>query len=99
VTDFPVEFNYGVMIRGRKMDHERGATQLISVTRNESHAEWLKDQVRSIIDLWIAWDGGVLADWPKIDSGWHCSASWCGVWQAGRCKGAHANGQLHLVAA
>lgn len=74
--EYPVWFKYGVMIRG-------GSTQVVSIHRNESHADWLREQVRPLVRT--ACLVGTDYSWVKNDTHYLCSATWCSWWSI--CKG------------
>jgi len=68
------EFRYGIMLHSNEV-------QLLRVTRDQRHFDWLYKQCQQIVRLI---ESG-LPTWPLNDSGWHCSPSWCANWQ--NCKG------------
>lgn len=74
--EYPVTFNYGVMVRG-------GKSQIVSVHRNESHTEWLRELVRPLVRTAISI--GTDESWAKNDTHYLCSESWCSWWSI--CKG------------
>lgn len=78
-------FHYGVVARN-KLPSDADAAKVMTVRRDVRHYAWLRDKVRPMVELALA----DLPEWPRNDQGWHCSGKWCPVWQAGRCKGAHA---------
>jgi len=73
---WPVTFKYGVLVRS-------GAAQVLEVHRNESHAEWLRDVVRPFIRSAMLL--GTEDTWPKNDTHYLCSSTWCSWWSV--CKG------------
>lgn len=73
---YPVTFNYGVMVRG-------GKSQIVSVHRNESHTDWLKEVVRPLVRTAVA--VGTDDSWSKNDTHFLCSETWCPWWSI--CKG------------
>lgn len=74
--EFPVTFKYGVMVRS-------GKAQIVSVHRNESHTEWLREIVRPFVRSTILL--GTDSSWPKNDTHYLCSETWCSWWSI--CKG------------
>jgi hypothetical protein len=78
--------------------HLKGATvqppQRLLVQRHEGHVEWLRQQLRRIIDLYEATEHGERA-WPLMDQSWHCSPKWCSVYS--ECKGAALESHLTLT--
>lgn len=74
--EYPVIFNYGVLVRG-------GGGQVVPVHRNESHADWLRDQVRPFVRT--ACLVGTDYPWIKNDTHYLCSETWCPWWSI--CKG------------
>lgn len=73
---YPVQFKYGVLVRG-------GQGQIVPIHRNESHADWLRDQVRPFIRT--ACLVGTESSWAKNDTHYLCSETWCPWWSI--CKG------------
>lgn len=74
--EYPVTFNYGVMVRG-------GKSQIVSVHRNESHTEWLRELVRPLVRTAVSI--GTDDSWAKNDTHFLCSETWCPWWSI--CKG------------
>lgn len=74
---YPVAFNFGVLVRGTN------DSQVVTVKRDESHTEWLKSQIRSTVRM--ALSVGTDVQWPTNDTGGLCSPVWCDNW--GSCKG------------
>jgi len=74
--EYPVTFNYGVMVRG-------GKSQIVSVHRNESHTEWLRELVRPFVRSAVSL--GTDDSWAKNDTHFLCSETWCPWWSI--CKG------------
>jgi hypothetical protein len=75
-------FNYGVMVRGDTPKH-----QIATVTRTESHYNWLRHFVRGAIGSSVA--VGTDTQWFMNDSSNLCSDKWCSFWSV--CKGAFVN--------
>ena len=73
---YPVTFNYGVLVRG-------GKSQVVAIHRNESHLEWLKEQIRPFIRTALL--NGTEHSWTKNDTHYLCSQTWCSYWSV--CKG------------
>lgn len=74
--EWPVTFNYGVLVRS-------GKAQIVTVHRNESHAEWLRDIVRPFVRSTMLL--GTDEPWAKNDTHYLCSETWCSWWSV--CKG------------
>lgn len=74
--EYPVTFNYGVMVRG-------GKAQIVPVHRNESHTQWLRDIVRPLVRTAMLL--GTDHSWAKNDTHYLCSDTWCSWWSI--CKG------------
>lgn len=87
---YPVEFRYGVMMRGKD------ETQIVPIRRTHNHEVWLSKIVEPLIRqmLAVGWDD----PWPMNDTHNLCSDKWCPWW--GGCKGhALSNTDLELFAA
>lgn len=78
-SEYPVDFRYGVMLR-----QEKPKSQILKVTRTESHLRWLRHAVRPLIEMSIAIGEDKL--WVMNDTGALCSERWCPYWSV--CKGA-----------
>lgn len=74
-----VGFNYGVMVRGDVPKH-----QIVSISRNEAHHNWLKHSVGGALHSALA--TSTQRNWVMNDSSALCSANWCSYWSV--CKGA-----------
>ena len=74
--EYPMTFNYGVMVRG-------GRAQVVRIHRNESHTDWLREQVRPLVRT--ACSLGTDHSWIKNDTHYLCSETWCPWWSI--CKG------------
>lgn len=74
--EYPVQFKYGIMVRG-------GQAQVLPIHRNESHTDWLREQVRPLVRT--ACLVGVDYSWSKNDTHYLCSETWCPWWSI--CKG------------
>lgn len=77
--EYPVSFSFGVLMRGTN------DSQVVTVKRDESHTQWLKEQIRPIVNMALA--VGSDQRWPTNDTGGLCSPVWCDNW--GSCKGIH----------
>lgn len=69
-------FRYGISLYD-------GSTQMLDVTRDMSHLNWLKEMCSQI--AWMIENN--VNPWPYNDSGWHCSPKWCPKFST--CKGLH----------
>lgn len=74
---YPVNFNFGVLVRGTNN------SQVVTVRREASHTEWLKRQIRTTVSM--ALSVGTDLPWPTNDTGGLCSPVWCDNWAS--CKG------------
>ena len=83
-TSFPIDFTYGVMIRGSK---PKG--QMLTVTRHQGHADFATKRMMQIVDMYMMY--GLDRSWPMNDDHFLCNSTWCPWWSL--CKG------LHLTAA
>ena len=75
--EYPIHFNFGVLIRGTS------DSQVVHVTRDAKHTEWLRRQIRSTVRM--ALTVGTDMPWPTNDTGGLCSDLWCDNWA--NCKG------------
>lgn len=73
---FPMNFNYGVMVRDKK-------AQQVTVRRTAAHVDWLRSVIRPFISLALA--VGTDESWPRTDTGYLCSEKWCSWYN--QCKG------------
>lgn len=78
---WPVTFRYGVMVRDGKN------AQVVTVQRTERHVQWLREIVRPFIRMAVL--QGTDQSWPKNDTHYLCSSTWCSYWSV--CKGAALN--------
>lgn len=69
-------FTYGITL------HD-GSTQVLEVTRDQSHLNWLKQMCSQI--AWMIEND--VNPWPYNDSGWWCGPTWCP--RFAECKGRH----------
>lgn len=76
--EYPVHFNFGVLLRGKR------EAQLVHVTRTDAHTAWLKQQVAPLVRQAVLL--GDNTTWPINDDHGLCSEVWCPAWSA--CKGA-----------
>lgn len=86
--DDPVPFRFGVMVR-----QPTPKAQIITTVRTSDQSDWLKRQVKSVVDT--ALDGWGNADWMMNDQHNLCSSKWCDYWHL--CKGAHWDERSMLV--
>lgn len=88
LTEFPVDFKYGVMLRT-----EKTTAQVVTLHRNYSHLNFIKNtlvlpSVRMAVLL------GTDESWPMNDTTVLCSERWCDRWSI--CKGAYlTNGDIY----
>lgn len=76
---YPVEFNFGVLVRGTN------DTKVVTIHRDERHERWLVNQIIPIVRHALML--GTDMKWITNDTGALCSPDWCPAWSA--CKGAH----------
>lgn len=79
-TDFPINFTYGVMLRGST---PKG--QILTVTRTQGHADWAVKRMMQFVDLHHHY--GLDNPWPANDDHFLCSTTWCPWYSI--CRGAH----------
>jgi hypothetical protein len=79
---YPMDFTYGVMVRGVRKSNP----QLLTVQRTQAHADFMIERVKSYLDL--ALNFTLERSWPRDDDHFLCSAKWCPWWVL--CKGAHS---------
>lgn len=80
VASLPMQFNYGVMIRGSKPQG-----QILSITRTQGHIDFATRRMKQLVDLLHFY--GLDKPWPMDDDHFLCSSTWCPWWSI--CKGAH----------
>lgn len=78
--DEPTLFRFGVMMR-----QTTPKAQIVTVSRDNSHVEWLRRQVSSVITS--AMIVGTEREWAINDQHNLCSSQWCDYWSI--CKGVH----------
>jgi hypothetical protein len=83
-SDYPVQFNYGVMTRTSK-----SVGQIVKVVRTQAHAQWIQRQVENIVTQGLR--TSVDMPWLANDQNNLCSSKWCSFWSI--CKGAHVSEQ------
>lgn len=79
LSDLPVDFRYGVMIR-----QEKPRSQIVRLSRGSSHLRWLEHTIKPVLSTGLL--VGVDNSWPMNDSSNLCSEKWCSYWSI--CKGA-----------
>lgn len=93
---WPVDFNYGVMVRNEKSTDKKpyaapGKGQRVHIRRFESHADWIVDQTVRAVTFVLGAD--INKPWPAIDNHALCSEKWCPWWE--KCKGSHLTRDEH----
>lgn len=78
VTDWPVRFTFGVMIRKQSSEG-----QMVSVIRTHRNGVWIEQQIKNLVASAIRM--GDNNPWPQIDQGFLCNEVWCPWWSV--CKG------------
>jgi len=81
-SQFPVTFNFGVMVKSSKPEG-----QILSIQRTAQHASWLETQTRNIVASALRM--GQENTWPQVDQHFLCSDKWCPWWSI--CKGSHVS--------
>ncbi len=81
--DEPMDFTFVNMVKGPVRE-----PQIVTVSRQRPHYEWLRAMLWRIVDLYWATDAGRIG-WPMNDGHVLCSTKWCTEFAAGRCKGAY----------
>lgn len=87
---YPVQWAYGVVL---KSPMKQPKTQIVEFTRDEGHASWLIEQLKSILDQHVNLATpqrvtlGTSRAWLKNDQHALCSEKWCPVFAS--CKGKH----------
>lgn len=79
VNEWPVRFNFGVMIRKAKSE---GA--ITSVIRTARHGKWIETQIKNLVSAALRLGDDL--PWPQVDQGYLCNSTWCPWWSV--CKGA-----------
>jgi len=80
VTDWPVRFTFGVMIRKQSSEG-----QMVSIIRTARHGAWIEQQIKNMVGAALRM--GNDQPWFQIDQGYLCNETWCPWWSV--CKGAH----------
>lgn len=79
VSDWPVSFTFGVMIRKEKSEGSR-----TTVIRTARHGAWIERQITNLVSAALRLGNDL--PWPQVDQGYLCSETWCPWWSV--CKGA-----------
>lgn len=79
LSDYPVEFRYGVMVR-----QEKPKAQIVSIHRTEAHERWLMHNIKPAVVNAVR--VGINNNWLMNDTSALCSEKWCDYWSL--CKGA-----------
>ena len=77
--DEPTLFRFGIMVR-----QQSPKAQILTVARDANQIEFLKRQIKSVVDTTVAMWYEV--DWVINDQHFLCSSTWCDYWSM--CKGA-----------
>ncbi len=81
VLDYPVQFNFGVMVRNAS-----SSGQIVRVKRKPEHAKWVVTQATALINSILLSKIYLPQErWPVNDQHHLCSERWCPVWSM--CKG------------
>ena len=85
LIDYPVTFNFGVMIRNAS-----STGQIVSVTRTANHGQWIIDQTIALVNNLLTVQAKMPSTrWLVNDQHHLCSQRWCPVWSM--CKGSYIN--------
>lgn len=85
LIDYPVTFNFGVMIRNGS-----STGQIVPVTRTASHGQWIIDQTIALVNNLLTVQAKMPSTrWIVNDQHYLCSQRWCPVWSM--CKGSYIN--------
>ncbi len=79
-AEWPLTFNFGVMIRGKNEG------QIVPVDRDASHFEWLRRTSMAFARQYL--NNTTDVEWPMNDTHYLCSDTWCPFWSV--CRGCHA---------
>jgi hypothetical protein len=83
MIDYPVEFNFGVMIRNAS-----STGQIVSITRTPEHGQWIIDQTIALVNNLLTVQAKMPSTrWIVNDQHYLCSQRWCPVWSM--CKGSY----------
>jgi CRISPR/Cas system-associated exonuclease Cas4 (RecB family) len=82
-VELPVQFNFGVMVRGEK----KASGQIVTVERRVEHRDWFLKRLRDVARFVIR--NGVDESWPTNDESFLCSATWCEFYA--QCRGAYVS--------
>jgi hypothetical protein len=81
--DYPVDFNFGVMIRNAS-----STGQIVQVTRTQEHGQWIIDQTIALVNNLLTVQAKMPSTrWIINDQHYLCSQRWCPVWSM--CKGSY----------
>lgn len=80
MTDYPVEFRYGVMVR-----QEKPKAQIGVLSRTREHNDWLLHTIKPVVQTAMVMSTN--RNWIMNDTSALCSDKWCDYWNL--CKGAH----------
>ena len=83
MIDYPVEFNFGVMIRNAS-----STGQIVSISRTPEHGQWIIDQTIALVNNLLTVQAKMPSSrWIVNDQHYLCSQRWCPVWSM--CKGSY----------
>ena len=87
LIDYPVEFNFGVMIRNAS-----STGQIVRIKRREEHGHWIINQTKSLVTSILTMQKYLPSErWLVNDQHFLCSDRWCPVWSM--CKGSYLRGE------
>ena len=81
LTEFDVDFSFGVMIRNAS-----STGQIVTVQRTAGHGDWIIEQTTSLVNTLLTMSNNLPSErWLVNDQHFLCSPRWCPVWSL--CKG------------
>jgi hypothetical protein len=87
MIEYPVEFNFGVMIRNAS-----STGQIVSIIRTPEHGQWIIDQTIALVNNLLTVQAKMPSSrWIVNDQHYLCSQRWCPVWSM--CKGSYITGE------
>lgn len=88
IVQLPVEFKFGVMVRGDK----KASAQIVTIQRQEEHRAWMLKRLRDIARFVIRY--GTDEPWPTNEESFLCSKTWCEFYAT--CRGAYITPEQDL---
>lgn len=90
-ASWPINFNYGVIIKPNSKTGKGASCQseIITVTRTQAHANWMYDRMKTWADMGLDY---LDKTWPQNADSGLCSQTWCPWWSV--CAGRHISEDL-----